>query len=754
MTPFQNDKSRPDVLKFLREDQRVKDGRIYEWVWSGWTITPEIPKNLKDIDGYGNAKAKFTRTEIPDYIKSGLNMDAPTVEQKEFILREDSRIYKDGYWCFIKNKITWITPWHYLALNYWLPKVETKDKFVEYRNKQRLILLFCWYVYKHTADYGVTYLKGRRDGATMYQHLMAYWFATLRPEQTSGLIASDLKLALTNFRRFLFIPISKLPKWLRYTMQPNKDLITFSEPSSALRASKKNKEGLASQALNSIIRLEPSTEMGFDGDEINFLGKDEAGKDQRTDINVFWSIQEKTLINMGRKIGFAFLPTTANKIEKGGGNYKILFDDADISTKEDGLYPTTTNKLRNLFFPAYIGQPGFVGPYGEDVVEMPDAEQECHMREMWPKDGPPFEVIGAKAFLERNAEQKRKKREDLYWEEKRQNPFTPGDAFSSLNQFCPYESTKLDGLKQSASAPSVQAQIRRGYFQNRGQGTEIVPVWREDPKGPWERGPWEPSAETIGQYKVQYGMRRPLNHKVGCIGLDTYAKSDVKGRGSNQGLSGRLFFNRKYEDANKAFRASYGSNMPGYFHTPAKFAYYAHRHPQSGWDHEQVMLCALYYSMPISLENNRSEAFQNYMIQHGMGGFMLREYEILNVPMTRENDVIGLFTGNEINRDGHISKGCEYTNEFLRGDGVWLGPHTYDIVEEPMRFPFLKGIQDHLDFDLTDRTKSDYSMADNMASVAEWNICGWGDEFGYLSTHYTTPEKGIRPGFFVTRRRA
>jgi len=738
----------------LGDSQVLKDGIIWEQIWTLNCQTPPIPKNLKEIDGYGNPKAKFTRTKIPAcmviedrQIDKVTGKISYTADQQRFIDQEQERIYFTGYWFYVKGVLTWMTGWQYLGLNYWKTKTISSSPFLQYRDRQRRVLTYTWNVWKHTKDKGTTYMKFRQDGATTWAHIMAFWVIMSGDNKFVGLSSSDLELSEENYSELFVEPFKELPLWLLpgvYTLNKNQ----FNLSAGGQRITKNATVMAQEEGRGGSITLKALTKRGFDGRRVDGSFPDEAGKWKKVAISKWWAKQTPGLY------GFAFIPTTVEEIEDGGQEYKVFWDMSDVSTMED--MPHTASKCRNLFLPSSDGRPKFIGPYGESIRFAPTDEQWAFMKAENPED---FDTdatrMGAKEYQERRLAQLSKQGYDhIVQEERRMFPETVNDAFTSLNPFCPYESIKLEGLKQSASAPSVQAQIRRGYFQNRGQGTEIVPVWREDPKGPWERGPWEPSAETIGQYKVQYGMRRPLNHKVGCIGLDTYAKSDIKGRGSNQGLSGRLFFNRKYEDANKAFRASYGSNMPGYFHTPAKFAYYAHRHPQSGWDHEQVMLCALYYSMPISLENNRSEAFQNYMIQHGMGGFMLREYEILNVPMTRENDVIGLFTGNEINRDGHISKGCEYTNEFLRGDGVWLGPHTYDIVEEPMRFPFLKGIQDHLDFDLTDRTKSDYSMADNMASVAEWNICGWGDEFGYLSTHYTTPEKGIRPGFFVTRRRA
>jgi len=718
-----SDDSRPDVLPYLREGQVVKDGRIWEFVWNDFCRTDLIPPDLTKIDGYGDPNYRFKRTEEDAFMK-GVDVNNPTKAQADFIIQEDDRNYRDGYWFFLRGKtLTYLTPWHYMILNYWMPKVETLDGRMEYRNRDRMVMLYCWNTYKFWKEYGVIYAKGRRLSATMFQHFLAYWFATLREMQNCGLSSTDEKLSRANFRKFLVIPLRKLPKWMRYTVEVTKDSISFTESHHILR------KGGDSEALNSLIRLETSTEMGFDGDEMNMIGQDEIGKVVRFDITEWWSIQEKTMTNMGKKIGFAFLPSTSNKIEKGGKNYKKFFFDADLATTEGGLYHTTSNKLRNLFLPSFIGQPGYIDEDGEDIIEYPTDEQWAYMQ----KNGLDIR-IGAKRKLEMDAEQKKKQRESLWMEERRQNPFTIYDVFSSMNPFCPFDINILSDLLAAVDAPEIQSRIKVGYFKALDKKNCRLPVWVEDPKGPVYRT-WEPPESTIGKFGQKNGILIPLNHKLGILGDDPYAETEVKNKGSKQGVAGKLYFNEAYERANLMNIQMNGVQLQDYLPTPAMFLHFVNRHndpKDPNWDFEQLALIAQYYSMPISAEKNRLQAFKQYMVERGLIGFLLRKYEILGLYPSKDNQEHGIFTGtNEETKSGFVSDGSEYHNAFLRGDSIWLKEFKYDIVQQAIRYPFKQAIQEDMNFNLIDRESGDGAMGRIMLSIAEFNINNYGDPKWY-----------------------
>lgn len=145
-------------------------------------------------------------------------------------------------------------------------------------------------------------------------------------------------------------------------------------------------------------------------------------------------------------------------------------------------------------------------------------------------------------------------------------------------------------------------------------------------------------------------------------------------------------------------------------------------------------MAAIYYSMPIALENNRSESFENFATQRGLRGYLLKGWEILNTNPTRETeDVIGIATTqSEITKGGLVSDACEYHNDFLRGDSAYLGEFTYRLAEDPIRYPFKAAIKDNREFDILDREKSDGTMAMIPLYIYEYNVKGYVNPDNYL----------------------
>jgi hypothetical protein len=143
------------------------------------------------------------------------------------------------------------------------------------------------------------------------------------------------------------------------------------------------------------------------------------------------------------------------------------------------------------------------------------------------------------------------------------------------------------------------------------------------------------------------------------------------------------------------------------------------------------------------------------MIEHGLIGFMLKKFEILGFENKKENQEIGIFTGSsEQTKNGSIGDACEYHNSFLRGDSVYLKEFSYNIVEQPIRYPFKQAIQDDMNFNLIDREKSDGAMSRLMLSTAEYNINDYGNAKWYVQQQQdgqVRSKNWSREGFFYRR---
>jgi len=166
-------------------------------------------------------------------------------------------------------------------------------------------------------------------------------------------------------------------------------------------------------------------------------------------------------------------------------------------------------------------------------------------------------------------------------------------------------------------------------------------------------------------------------------------------------------------------------------------------------------MAAVYYSMPIVIENNASISVENFFNTRGYGGFLLREAEVLNEPSPTQSqwDVTGIHTGAEGAGSDVVRRGATYMNDFLRGDSLYLGDHTYSIIEEPIRYPFLSSINDNMQFDITDRTKSDATMSSIMVHFYEYNVNDYSNPFLFSTTPTSDVKRLFPKGTFLRRVR-
>jgi hypothetical protein len=81
-----------------------------------------------------------------------------------------------------------------------------------------------------------------------------------------------------------------------------------------------------------------------------------------------------------------------------------------------------------------------------------------------------------------------------------------------------------------------------------------------------------------------------------------------------------------------------------------------------------------------------------------------------------------------------------------------LGEFQYNLWDNPIRFAFLEGINEMLQFDLYDREKSDYPMSTVPINIYEFNACGYGDAQNYVDNSIKGSVKTFRKGFFMTRK--
>jgi hypothetical protein len=310
-------------------------------------------------------------------------------------------------------------------------------------------------------------------------------------------------------------------------------------------------------------------------------------------------------------------------------------------------------------------------------------------------------------------------------------------------------------LKRTADTKDIQDQIRTGYFYWLDAKERSIVGWRDDAKGPIERT-WEPQANLINKTTSRRGVKAPTNVKLGSFGVDPYLKASTKTKGSRMAITGKLYYNRYYEEQNRKERLNTGRNLPGYFPTPSVFMSFLHRSADMNSDLDQLLMAAVYYSMPVIVENNTSISVENFFHTRGYGGFLLREAEILNEqsPSQSQWETIGIHTGGEGQGSDVVRRGATYFNDFLRGDALYLGDHIYNIIEEPIRYPFMANINDNMQFDITDRTKSDATMSTIMVHFYEYNVNDYSNPFLFVERPTSNASRLFPKGTFLRRRTA
>jgi hypothetical protein len=213
------------------------------------------------------------------------------------------------------------------------------------------------------------------------------------------------------------------------TTNPRMEL-AFREPSK--RITKNNKTSYRGDALNTVINWKNTTNNAYDGEKLHMLYLDEAGKwEKPTDIREAWRIERTCLIVGKRIVGKALVGSTVNPMNKGGEEYRGLWQDSDPNERNNN--GRTRSGLYRIFIPAYEALEGFFDKYGNAVIDnppnhIPGTTRRIRFRgDIIGIDG---EVIdqGSKSYLKNERESFKDDPSELN-EIIRQFPFTEDEAF-------------------------------------------------------------------------------------------------------------------------------------------------------------------------------------------------------------------------------------------------------------------------------------------------------------------------------------
>ena len=626
--------------------------------------THEYPKILKNI------KTIFDWKQYPDDFKE---------KWYEYIDREFARRH-EGYWFTNKGKTTYITGTHYMYLQW--SKIDVGQ--ADFREANRLFYIF-WEACK--ADircYGMCYLKNRRSGFSFMASGETVNLATISSDARYGVLSksgSDAKKMFTD----KIVPISvNYPfffKPIQDGMDRPKTELAYRVPASRFTRRKiDNNEQLEElEGLDTTIDWKNTGDNSYDGEKLKLLVHDESGKWERPD-NILnnWRVT-KTCLRLGsRIIGKCMMGSTSNALDKGGRNYKKLYDDSNVTRRNRN--GQTSSGLYSLFIPMEWNYEGYIDSYGLPVFETPTEKKKG-------PDGHPIE-IGVIEHWE-NEVDGLKDDSDALNELYRQFPRTEKHAFRDETKQSLFNLTKIyeqidfnEDLKHSAV-------LTQGNFQWESGIKDTSVLFTPSKQGRFLVS-WFPNADQQNRYIIKNGQKHPANQHMGAFGCDSYDISGtVDGRGSKGSLHGLTKFTMDDCPANLFFLE------------------YIARPQTADIFFEDVLMALHFYGMPILAENNKPRLLY-YLKRRGYRQYsMNRPDKTLYKLSVAEKEIGGIPNSSEDVKQAHAAAIESYIDSF-----VGFNNEQYGTMY------FQRTLEDWAAFDINNRTKHDASISSGLALMA------------------------------------
>jgi hypothetical protein len=580
---------------------------------------PEVPP-LSEIEDWGMPKEDqyWRRKKLPHIFNTIKRDEAGNIEltsdQEAYCNRELDRI-KNGFWFFNNGEPTYITGRNYYYLQYWT--LENR-KAPEYRETTRRYYLYLEHWTNVYWCLGIIRGKSRRSGASSESSSNIVCHVTTTKNARGGHVSKTSADARKMFIYRMQFGFRHLPFFLQPTLANDKDSKTELVFNVPLSKSKRKKASLIDEVegLNSILDYQPTATNSYDSERLSWFFGDEGGKyPADVPFSQFISIILETLTEGSEKVGFCELPSTVNELtKKGGAEFKAVWDDADWRLEEDQdeidkEEEATANRLVRYFCPAYDGLTGFIGKYGESIVDPPNEEQEKHLIERYGDKKYNGQLkLGAKAYLEK----RRSKLSGAALEEEiRKYPFNEVEMFMAANTECVFNMMRIVEREEELKQNKI---FKRNviFFRDMTQKVRWRDINENEKTFHWKIT-WFPAAGEDNKTVISK-IVKPGKTFDGAIAVDSYSNSQGGRKYGSKASAwiGRRFDFKDPKNSGKAVGHLYG------------------RPSVKDILHEQVMLAAEYYGYQVWYEHTADD-YEGYFRNRGKIGY-LGKYPMSLIP--------------------------------------------------------------------------------------------------------------------------
>ena len=643
----------------LAEDVYKCSKKITEQRWNVLDYPAEL-KRINTVYDWNQKPIAFKEKHY-DYIN------------KEFVRREE------GYWYYNKGVPTYITGSHYMYLQW--TKIDVGH--ADFRESNRLFYIFWEACKADSRCYGLCYLKNRRSGFSFMASSDTVNQATISRDARFGILSksgADAKKMFTD----KVVPISiNYPfffKPIQDGMERPKTELSYKVPSKRLTRNsiKETTEDLQA-GLDTTIDWKNTGDNSYDGEKLKLLVHDESGKWERPD-NILnnWRVT-KTTLRLGRRIvGKCMMGSTSNALDKGGENFKKLYEASDVNKRNRN--GQTSSGLYSLFVPMEWNYEGYIDSYGLPVFDTPK-------KPIKGIDGEDID-IGVISHWENEVDGLKDDQDGLN-EYYRQFPRTEKHAFRDEAKESLFNLTKIyEQIDYNEDLRNTNV-VTQGNFQWEGGIKDTRVMFVPNKNGRFLVS-WVPPIELQNRYNIKNNIKYPGNEHCGAFGCDSYDISGtVDGKGSKGALHGLTKFSM--EDV-----------PPNLF-----FLEYISRPQTADIFFEDVLMALVFYGMPILAENNKPRLLY-YMKRRGYRGYsMNRPDKVMHKLSVTEREIGGIPNSSEDIKQAHAAAIEDYIENH-----VGLGQDGYGNTY------FQRTLEDWAKFNINNRTKHDASISSGLAIMA------------------------------------